>query len=45
VAAIRATNRTQRLVLGFFVLAWIGLVATPPANCAPLRFAVVTGAD
>jgi hypothetical protein len=27
VAAIRATNRTQRLVLGFFVLAWIGLVA------------------
>jgi hypothetical protein len=27
VAAIRATNRTRRLVLGFFVLAWIGLVA------------------
>jgi hypothetical protein len=27
VAAIRATNRTQRLVLGFFVLVWIGLVA------------------
>ena len=26
-AAIRATNRTQRLVLGFFVLAWIGFVA------------------
>lgn len=26
-AAIRATNRTQRLVPGFFVLAWIGLVA------------------
>ncbi len=26
-AAILATNRTQRLVLGFFVLVWIALVA------------------
>jgi hypothetical protein len=27
VAAIRATNRTQRLVLGFFAAVWVALVA------------------
>ena len=26
-AAIRATNRTQRLVLGFFAVVWVALVA------------------